>query len=67
MSCGWYIYEDMLSDISNPIYNMFTVNGLIQHVKSSTHDSSTLIDHVYTSHMLNNMINTEVLDSDLIL
>ena len=51
-----------ITDVSKPIYNMFTANGFTQHVKSPTHDSGTLIDHVYTSDMLNNMINTEVLD-----
>ena len=45
-----------------PILTMFTTSGLTQHIKAPTHDSGTLIDHLYTSNALNTHVKTEVLD-----
>ena len=40
--------EDIIVDSSMPIYKMFSELGFRQHVYMPTHDSGTLIDHIYT-------------------
>ena len=56
------VNEDLLSHLPKPILTMFTTNGLTQHIRAPTHDSGTLIDHLYTSNALNTHVKTEVLD-----
>ena len=40
---------------------MFKLQGLQQMIKKPTHDSGTIVDHVYVSHTLNT-IQTDVTD-----
>ena len=59
------VVGDMNEDIiveSTPIHKMFTGLGFTQHVNTPTHDSGTLIDHIYTSNMANHNIVIKVLD-----
>ena len=41
---------------------MFVNSGFKQHILTPTHDSSTIIDHIYTHHCDDANINTEVID-----
>ena len=54
--------EDIIVESPTPIHKMFTGLGFTQHVNTPTCDSGTLIDHIYTSNMVNHNIVTEVLD-----
>ena len=56
------VNEDLLNHLPKPILTMFNTSGLTQHIKIPTHDSGTLIDHLYTSYSLTTHVKTEVLD-----
>ena len=47
--------EDLFSHHSKPITTMFTAKNMKQHVYTATHDSGTLIDHVYTNNITESM------------
>ena len=58
------LVSDLNEDVSitsNTRCTMFKLQGLQQMIKKPTHDSGTIIDHVYVSHTLNT-IQTDVTD-----
>ena len=54
--------EDIIVDSPMPIQKMFSDLSFRQHINMPTHDSGTVIDHIYTSNMSNHNIVMEVLD-----
>ena len=53
--------EDVSITSNTGCCTMFKLQGLQQMIKKPTHDSGTIIDHVYVSHTLNT-IQTDVTD-----
>ena len=53
--------EDVSITANTRSCTMFKLQGLQQMIKKPTHDSGTIIDHVYVSHTLNT-IQTDVTD-----
>ena len=53
--------EDVSITSNTHCCTMFKLQGLQQMIKKPTHDSGTIIDHVYVSHTLNT-IQTDVTD-----
>ena len=53
--------EDLLSPNTKPINDHLTSMGFTQHVKMPTCDSGSLLDHIYTMD-IHDQINTQVLD-----
>ena len=53
--------EDVSITLNTRCCTMFKLQGLQQMIKKPTHDSGTIIDHVYVSHPLNT-IQTDVTD-----
>ena len=53
--------EDLSITSNTHCCTMFRLQGLKQMIKKPTHDSGTIIDHVYVSHTLNT-IQTDVTD-----
>ena len=55
------LYEDVSITSNTRCCTMFRIQGFKQMISKPTHDSGTIIDHVYVSHTLNT-IQTDVTD-----
>ena len=56
-----HLNEDVSITSNTQCCTMFRLQGLKQMIEKQTHDSGTIIDHVYVSHTLNT-IQTDVTD-----
>ena len=54
------VNDDVSSDASTPILDMFLGCDVTQHVSSPTWDSGTIIDHVYTWNIPEHIVCTDV-------
>ena len=56
------VNDDVSSNASTPILDMFMECDMTQHVSSPTRDSGTIIDHVYTQNIPEHIVCTDVVD-----